>query len=105
MPTDNSFKTNMAISMNPMLHTNKPGTKDKIKAIIKNQNGDQLVFKDKQDNWEPITIKRLDRCSLKTLMKDILKQIFPSIRIDSSLLVLSSVKVHDFHAHEYIFDF
>ena len=104
MPKDTSITTNLAMTMNPLLHSHKSPTKDKIRAIIKNQNGDQLLFKDKSENWEPITTRRLDRCELKYLIKECIKQVLPTTRIDQSLLSLQSVKTLEFHVHEYIFE-
>ena len=105
MPKDNSISTNITMTMNPLMHTsNKAITRDKIRCIIKNVNGDQLLFKNKNENWECITTKRLDRCELKYLIKECIKQVFPSIRIDTTQLSLQSVKTHEFHVHEYIFE-
>jgi hypothetical protein len=104
MTTDRTVSISVPKMTNPILYNRSLPTGDKIKCIIKNNQDEELIFKDQQENWTPYIAKRVKNCDIRSSLCEDMRYYFPTLDLRTKHFTLKDVKQDSFNHHEYIFE-
>ena len=100
-----SINAELTFGINKLSMNKSAPTKDVIKAIIKNEKDELLLFKNKlTDKYDLFTIKRLERRDIKGTLREALCKLFNKVDIREYHLTYDSTKIENFTKHIYIFE-